>query len=258
MYYPIQIPFILNKTLLQHIQHSEEIIESIQNFVICYWEIQPLSNKEIAINDVVIIDGCIDLVANYQSKQIGFVGMSKTIFSEHINFPTRFLGARLKPGAFHQLTKLHAKSAMDTFLPLEVVDSSFDTCYFWSLPHNEAKEYFRKYLQKLIGSESPNEFTALFDVLSENMPTTVTEIYQRLFLTPRTCQRIFLKHFGITPQKVLSVLRFQKCLDILLSNPKNSNEVLEATNYYDQPHLIKDFKRNIGITPLELMRRYKY
>ncbi len=56
---------------------------------------------------------------------------------------------------------------------------------------------------------------------------------------------------------VLSILRFQRCLQILTSNQAKPADILTVTNYYDQPHFNKDFKRHLGITPLELMARYK-
>jgi AraC-type DNA-binding domain-containing proteins len=46
-------------------------------------------------------------------------------------------------------------------------------------------------------------------------------------------------------------------LQILIADEANANDILTMLQYYDQPHWIRDFKRNIGLTPQELLNRYK-
>jgi AraC-like DNA-binding protein len=81
-------------------------------------------------------------------------------------------------------------------------------------------------------------------------------MYERLGFSPKQTQRIFSANFGLTPKVVLSILRFQKCLHILTSGKAVPSDVLNLVNFYDQAHFINDFKRNIGITPFELVRKY--
>lgn len=257
MYYPVQVPYILNSNFSRHILYSEEIVPSLQDFVICFWEMQPRSSEETSVTNVVLVDGCIDLIVDYDNRQIGFAGMSKTDFHFTIKLPTRFFGARLKPGAFEQLTELPAKSAMDTFLPLETADSNFDIDGFFFLSFEQAQEHLKTYLQQLASNKAPNGFVVLFDEQSDNPPSTTAEFYQKFHFSPRQCQRLFMKHFGITPQMTLSVLRFQYCLRILTSGRAMPGDILGLATYYDQSHFIRDFKRNIGLTPFEYLRKYK-
>ncbi|MGO2891387.1 MAG: helix-turn-helix domain-containing protein, partial [Enterococcus devriesei] len=65
------------------------------------------------------------------------------------------------------------------------------------------------------------------------------------------------QNYGLTPKMVLSILRFQKCLQILTAQQAKPADILAVTDYYDQPHFNRDFKRYLGITPLELLARYK-
>jgi AraC-like DNA-binding protein len=55
----------------------------------------------------------------------------------------------------------------------------------------------------------------------------------------------------------LCLIRFQKCLEILTGGKAAPSDILNITAYYYQSHFIKDFKRNVGLTPFELIRRYK-
>ncbi len=76
--------------------------------------------------------------------------MSKTDFRFSIGLPAHFFGARMMPGAFHQLTGLPAEAAMDTFLPLESVFTDFDKARFFSLTFDEAQVYFKDFFRKRI------------------------------------------------------------------------------------------------------------
>lgn len=190
-------------------------------------------------------------------KKFGFAGKSKTDFHFTVELPALYMGARLMPGAFTQLTGFPASTAMDTFLPLEDVWKDFDKVRFFTLPFEQAREYFRQFLLGKTQHKTPDMFASLFHLLSHNAPATTTELYQMLHFSPRQCQRLFLKHYGITPKMALCIMRFQKCLDILTSPKANPADILHATTYYDQPHFINDFKRNIGLTPMEFIRNYQ-
>ncbi|MCL2574981.1 MAG: helix-turn-helix domain-containing protein [Defluviitaleaceae bacterium] len=256
MYYPLQIPYILKDEHLKHISYCEEIADALEDFVICIWQLTPRSSANVFVNNIIATDGCIDLVVNFTKKQIGFVGMSKTNFNFKISTQEHFFGARMKPGTFHQITNLSATLAMDSFVSLKAVDINFDTKTFFALSFEGAKEVFIKYLKEIFDDEKPNEYVMLFDKLSNELPRFASEVYKMLNLSPRQCQRNFLKHFGINPQLALSIIRFQHCLKILTSGTK-TNDVLESIAYYDQSHFIKEFKRNIGLTPQEYLARCK-
>ena len=204
-----------------------------------------------------VADGCIDLVVDFDGGRIGFSGMRHTNFDYTIALPCRFFGARMKPGAFSQLTGLSASLAMDVFLPFGDIFPDFDETGFFSRSFQEAKEFFSSLLQSLWDGRTPDAYTNLFDTFCDEASLSVSDLAARLHLSPRQCQRQFAARFGLTPKLVLSILRFQKCLTILTSEHASYHEVLEATNYYDQPHFIRDFKTNLGITPLELLRRYQ-
>jgi len=257
MYYPIQVPYLLDTAFSRHAVYTEEAAGPLQSFVICTWEMLPRSGDANNINNIVVADGCIDLVVNFNSRSIAFAGMSKTDFNFTLQMPRSFIGARMKPGAFHQLTGLPASAAMDSFLPLDVFDPSFVMDAFFALSYEQAKESFRGYLSQLVGKKEPDDFVKMFDTFSITPPSSAAELYRALHLSPRQCQRLFMKHFGITPQAVLSILRFQCCLQILTSTDADPNHALEAAAYYDQSHFIKDFKKNIGLTPREYLQKCK-
>jgi len=238
-------------------RYTETAAVQCGGFVICFWEMQPLTNSKLSVENVIAADACIDIVVLFDEKSIGFAGMSKTEFHFIHDLPNRSFGARLMPGAFHQITGLPATAAMNGFLPLEAVFKDFNKSVFFSLAFEQAKEFLKYSLSEKTRTMVPDTFTTLFNTLSESTPATAKELYQMLHFSPRQCQRLFEKHYGISPKMALSILRFQKCLQILTSPKAVPADILNATSYYDQPHFINDFKRNIGLTPLELIHIYR-
>ncbi|MDY4307674.1 helix-turn-helix domain-containing protein [Enterococcus mundtii] len=70
-------------------------------------------------------------------------------------------------------------------------------------------------------------------------------------LSPRHVQRLFKKHYGLTPQLALSTIKFHHSLTILLKQPADRRELVG--NYYDQSHFINEFKKILASHPLSLL-----
>lgn len=257
MYKPIQIPYILSKEFSNSIKYSEEIVPSLSDFLICFWEMQPKIMRNETVKNIIITDGCIDLVVDYDGKCIGFAGMDKTDFNFEISLMSQSFGARFKPSVFYEITGINASKAINTFLSIDVIDKNFDIEGFFSLPIEESKSFFKSYVKELLSDKTPNKFTTLFDKLTDNIPVSAKELYNKINYSPRQSQRLFLEKFGITPQAVICILRFQKCLEVLTSGKASPVDLLNIVNYYDQAHMINDFKKHIGITPFELVAKYK-
>ena len=257
MYVPIQVPFLLNSVFRENLEYRESSVLELGGFGICLWEMWPRHDVRSAVRNVIVADGCIDIVAAFDERQIGFSGMSRTEFEYEIECSARYFGVRLMPGAFHQLTGLPALVAMDQFLPFKEVFMDFLEEEFFSLSFDEAKEYLKVYLVGKIKGQLPDEFTELFHGLAENPPATTRELYGRFHVSPRQCQRLFLRYYGLSPKMVLSIVRFQRCLQLLTVSKGSSAEIANLLGYYDQPHFIRDFKRNMGMTPRELVRLYE-
>lgn len=80
----------------------------------------------------------------------------------------------------------------------------------------------------------------------------ITELAGVSCLGYKQFKRMFSQYAGINPKEFLRVIRFQRALYILQTNPSISLAQLACEcGYYDQPHLIKEFKTFSGYTPLE-------
>ena len=259
MYYPLQIPNILDGEFSKYVDYKEEIISSLQDFVICFWQMRPKVNEEKIVKDLVLIDGCTELVVSYTSKQVVYAGpsLSKTAYDETTDIESSYIGVKLKPGAFTQLTGLPATAVDGKYIKLQDIDESFSSDMLAGLSFEETKGFLKNYMQRLIQDKKPNEFVRLFDDLCDQPPTSTEQLYQRYHFSPRQCQRHFMKNFGITPQMVLMILRFHFCLNRISSGEIAPSGMLDLIQFSDQSHFIREFKKYLGLTPYEYLKKYQ-
>jgi transcriptional regulator GlxA family with amidase domain len=71
-------------------------------------------------------------------------------------------------------------------------------------------------------------------------------------LSPRELQRGFRRHVGISPKRLARILRFQEALR--LSGLVPWVEVALRCGYFDQAHLVRDFRELAGETPVNAVR----
>lgn len=76
------------------------------------------------------------------------------------------------------------------------------------------------------------------------------------FLASEACmgrkqyERKFIEHIGCSPKKFLQTVRFQQCLSLKSNYPEmRLTELAYASGYFDQSHMINDFKQFTGSTP---------
>jgi len=79
--------------------------------------------------------------------------------------------------------------------------------------------------------------------------TKVEQLAKHANTSVRTLQRNFIKYFGLTPKWLIRKYRLHQALTKLESEEVDIAEVVESLGYTDQPHLIRDFKEILGVTP---------
>ncbi|MCG8308327.1 MAG: helix-turn-helix domain-containing protein [Cytophagales bacterium] len=80
----------------------------------------------------------------------------------------------------------------------------------------------------------------------------ITKLASHACWSRKQFERNFYDHVGITPKKYLRIVRFQHALHVKELRPDISLTQLAVTcNYYDQSHMINDFRYLAGISPKE-------
>lgn len=62
-------------------------------------------------------------------------------------------------------------------------------------------------------------------------------------------RRIFKQSNGISPKQFAQYIRFQNLLNILSDGNERYDDIAMYCGYYDEPHMMKEFKKYTGVTP---------
>lgn len=68
----------------------------------------------------------------------------------------------------------------------------------------------------------------------------------------RKLERCFATHIGISPKKYTDIVRLQSFIKQLKTS-RNLTAASHAAGYYDQPHLIRTFRKHTGLTPSQYL-----
>lgn len=82
--------------------------------------------------------------------------------------------------------------------------------------------------------------------------TEIGRLADAACLSTKQFNRIFSEYIGAHPKEFSRIIRFQRALHLLENNQQISLTALaHECNYFDQSHMIKDFKALSGYTPSE-------
>lgn len=78
----------------------------------------------------------------------------------------------------------------------------------------------------------------------------IADLAHMVGLGPRQLARAFVAHVGITPKKLARIFRFQRLVSTLShGGPADRLGLAVRCGYYDQAHLIRDFREFAGCPP---------
>lgn len=87
--------------------------------------------------------------------------------------------------------------------------------------------------------------------------SSVADLGMRAGLAPRTLQRWFARHIGMSPRDYLRVLRFRDTLRALPREHATLAEVAAERGYADQAHMARDFRAMAGTPPKRARKNAK-
>lgn len=205
----------------------------------------------------VIPDGCIDILINcdqHYGNICGSVTKSRVInlLPNSTYFGIRFLPCLdIKKFGIKDLTdkevSLNEMFPVNTNIIEKVVtDESF----------TERVNLFNEILRSQIfeiDKSSKLIKQALYNIYAKRGNITIAQLAEEVGYSTRYLRKLFEDHIGISPKLFSQIVRFQSSLNMLLRTTHYTlNDVIYENGYYDQAHLIHEF-RNFGyMTPYQL------
>lgn len=99
-----------------------------------------------------------------------------------------------------------------------------------------------------------NMMNGLFYIIRNNGNIKISNMCSYTGLSRKTLERIFNEHMGVSPKTIQSLMRYQLLWqDIFLHKRFDVFEAVLKYGYFDQAHLLNDFKRRHSMTPNEAL-----
>lgn len=238
----------------------------VAEFVESFWELRSDTPLEEHLNRV-LPDGCIDVIFNLADLPSrvdnGFPRLNSFVVGpmrKSVNVwqagRIDLIGIRFRPGAATSFLKVSAAELTDSVVALDGLVGRLAGEAELRLAGREFAAragLLTELLQPGVERESNGtrlvkRASALITRSHGTVP--VEKLYTTLGITPRHLERLFAEHVGLSPKLACRVARFRHTVETLRrgSNAAWVDLALQC-GYYDQAHLIRDFKEFAGVTP---------
>jgi AraC-like DNA-binding protein len=229
---------------------------ALSRWVECCWTFEsPAALDQVAVEHAVRPDGCLDIV---YSPELGLraVGAMPVEQRFRMSAGMAVAGVRFRPGLARQFLQSPPVELTGRLEPLEQL---------WGRRARElesrlsgspsAEERARLLLSALPQNDVPRDapgtigrameaIAAAHGVLDLDWAATQAGMSVRQF------RRRCLEESGLTPKHLCRVLRFRHSLELAASRKLSWAAIAAETGYFDQAHLIRDFREFTGQTPM--------
>lgn len=222
--------------------------------------------------EAILPDGCAHLVINLSEDRIGLyqhidsnslTALSGSIFcgprsSAYAVMPAAVavIGVLFRPGGVFRLLSAPTEEFRNAQIPLDLI-----------MDGNELREQLiaavtpaamfllleRFLLRQLQRSPSLHRAVQFaVQAFERNSFLSVSAVLEKIGLSERRFSRIFSEQVGLTPKLFQRVRRFQRTMGSLPSHGEvDWAGTATANGYYDQAHLINDFRSFSSVTPAD-------
>jgi len=257
--------------MYQLLQPHPDLLKYIEH----YWLVRSDTAQSFDIRIDVFVDCRSDLIFNfgagYTRQKTGGTKQVVTVsnFDAQRRYPiqirqqgdVQICGVRFRPGGAAPFLKISASHCTDRMLQprvcfgehtvalearlkknlqnTETLNSLLDEFFLSELSYSAALQTFYQGLAEVHYADTASNESAL-----------VTTCCSKLDISERTLHRYFMKYLGVSLKQYHGIARFQKVLHQLMEKePATLASIAQACGYYDQPHLIREFKKYTGSAP---------
>lgn len=256
---------------------------ALKAYVACYWEFGPANrvvegNLAASYEDTALLslpqeetmervlpDGCTDILLEYdpvnKRQELSYCGTFTQPFvsARQAGSETRIFAVRFFPGGAHYFhgmpTHLFTGGnyRLEDLWPESI--AVIGERIMEAQNFNERVRIMDEYLNQLLLRQRTNDCDLMKNLLHRIFVSggsvEVRELAEREAISERQINRKFGQWIGISPKKFSEVVRFQSVLRSIQSGGGlDWTELALKHSFFDQAHLIRDFRRFYGDSPL--------
>jgi AraC-like DNA-binding protein len=220
--------------------HEIEPAPALRPWVECFW-----SRTDDASPDEhrVLPDGCADLIFDLRDGESAVIGTMTRPLLVRADARSALLGIRFRPGRAAAFLRLPLAELTDARVPLRDVWKNWDGRVDMASLESEL-------LRRLDPDRDRRVDAAVDRIIASGGAARIAELASEIGISRQHLARQFLHHVGISPKAFARVMRFRRVIERLGHREEVEwADVALEHGYYDQSHLIADFRELAGTTP---------
>jgi AraC-like DNA-binding protein len=249
----------------------------LANYVECIWLLEGGGGQESPAPERLLPDGCVELILNFDDpfreyKESGQCELQPRRFlvgqmtQPVLVSPTgsvQLMGIRFAPGGTLPFFSFPQGELTNRIAPLADVAGLLDR-ELSERPY-DARELPEKFchiqtlLLKRISAKAEKGASlrnAITRILHSGGQISVDKLANDLGISGRQLERRFLNEVGLGPKLLSRILRFQQVFRAVERADSNWAQIAADCGYFDQAHLIRDFRQFAGQTPAVLFEHF--
>jgi AraC-like DNA-binding protein len=236
---------------LDRFEPAADLSSLVERHWLVSWELPPGREASVTL----LPHPCVNLVLDQGRLAIAGVGRSR--FSYRYRGAGRVFGVKFRPGAFSPFLGRALCEITEITLPAEQLWGPAATTVATRMAAAPGVEQLIALAEGFLRERWPTPDPQVELVgrivaamLHDGSIGRVDDVTERFDLSPRTLQRLFQRHVGVSPKWVLRRYRLHEAAAVLAREQRRPwAEVAAELGYFDQSHFIRDFTAAIGMTP---------
>ncbi len=253
----------------REIRPPEKLAQSVE----CFWTLEGRAPAGPAAPERVLPDGCIELIFNFgepfaEHGPRGMARQPRFFAVGQMDRPIRIaptgrvdlLGVRFQPSGAFSFLQLPVHELTGRVVPLEDVARPKDRPLLQRMREGQRLSERARTFEKLFlsrtqenGHGDPGVDGGVYELLRAGGCVRVEGLAQVAGLSRRQLERRFRERVGIGPKLLSRILRFQRVLRAFEAAANWAGAAADC-GYYDQSHLIRDFRQFTGECPTAIAR----
>jgi AraC-like DNA-binding protein len=254
-----------------------QVAPVLANLVECLWLLEGGERQDFSTPERLLPDGCVELILNFgalfrEHKESGrcdlqpsrfVVGQMTRPVLVSPTGPVLLLGIRFAPGGTLPFFSYPPGELTNTIAPLADVAGKLDRQFSGQIYDTQnIAEKIALIEALLIRQQSAKEergaslCEAILMMVQSGGQTSVDRLAADLGISGRQLERRFLNEVGIGPKLLCRILRFQQIFRAVERSDRNWARIAVDCGYFDQAHLIRDFRQFTGETPSVLFENF--
>ncbi len=264
-------PITAESSVYRKAYFEAEPCEELKPYIRCFWG-TPKPHKKVGESKntgvLVIPDTCMDIIfnVNYTQNTIdsGFCAIHERAFlSPEIpqTDAVSTFAIRFYPWGAALFSDEALNGSKNRYVDLEMYFNSIkrqlEPFLFETDSISERIKIAERILIEHKNQKRQNDYVmnALYQMISSRGTIKIADICSCTSVSNKHLERLFNEYIGISPKGLQSLIRYQLLWkDILKSKNFNALDAVDKYGYFDQAHLINDFKKHHLMTPEKAKR----